>query len=80
MTSYVPVQGILKGKSPDRDREIEAFQNMIKGAAAAGIPCVKYLMSILGNVRTGTDPGPGRYVLPLVRPETRQGAKATGWG
>ena len=57
MTSHVPVRNILLGKSPERDREIEAWQNMIKGAAAAGIPCVKYLMSILGNVRTGTDPG-----------------------
>lgn len=57
MTSYVPVQGLLMGKSPDRDREIEAWQNMIRGAAAAGLPCVKYLMSILGNVRTGRDPG-----------------------
>jgi mannonate dehydratase len=57
MTSYVPVTGILKGQSPERDREIEAWQNMIKGAAAAGLPCVKYLMSILGNVRTGRDPG-----------------------
>ena len=57
MTSFVPVQSILHGKSPERDHEIEAWQNMIKGAAAAGIPCIKYLMSILGNVRTGRDPG-----------------------
>ena len=57
LTSYVGVTNILKGKSPERDRDIEAFQNMIKGAAAAGLPCIKYLMSILGNVRTGRDPG-----------------------
>jgi mannonate dehydratase len=57
MTSFVPVTGILQGKSPERDREIEAWQNMIRGAAAAGLPCIKYLMSILGNVRTGRDPG-----------------------
>ena len=56
MTSYVPVRNILLGK-PERDREIEAFQNMIRGAAAAGLPCVKYLMSILGNLRTGYDKG-----------------------
>jgi mannonate dehydratase len=56
MTSHVPVQGILAG-TPARDREIEAWQNQIRGAAAAGIPCVKYLLSILGNLRTGRDKG-----------------------
>ena len=56
MTSYVPVQGILKGKSPDRDREIEAWQNMIRAQQQPG-SLASYLMSILGNVRTGRDPG-----------------------
>ena len=56
MTSFVPVRNVLLGK-PERDREIEAFQNMIRGAAAAGLPCVKYLMSILPNLRTGVDKG-----------------------
>jgi mannonate dehydratase len=48
---------IMLGKSPERDREIEAFQTTIKSAAAAGIPCIKYNMSLLGVVRTGTDQG-----------------------
>jgi len=45
--------GIMLGKSPERDREIEAVQTMIKNCAAAGIPCIKYNMSILGVLRTG---------------------------
>jgi mannonate dehydratase len=49
--------GIMLGKSPERDREIEAVQTMIKNCAAAGIPCIKYNMSILGVLRTGRVPG-----------------------
>ena len=48
---------IMLGKSPERDREIEAFQTTIKSAAAAGIPSIKYNMSLLGVVRNGTDTG-----------------------
>ena len=51
------VRNTLLAKDPERQREIEDFQLMIKNAAAAGIPCVKYNMAILGNVRTGTGPG-----------------------
>src|SRR4029453_15862879 len=40
--------GIMLGKSPERDREIEAFQTTIRSAAAAGIPCIKYTMSLFG--------------------------------
>src|SRR5688572_16835449 len=43
---------IMLGKSPERDREIEAFQTTIKSAAAAGIPSIKYNMSLLGVLRT----------------------------
>ena len=49
---------ILLGKSPDRDREIENICQMIRNAAQAGIPLLKYNMSILGVVRS--DPTPGR--------------------
>ena len=48
---------IMLGKSPERDRGIEAFQTTIRNAAAAGIPCIKYNMSLLGVLRTGTDQG-----------------------
>ncbi len=50
---------IMLGKSPERDREIENIQQMIRNAARAGIPELKYNMSILGVVRTGTVPGRG---------------------
>ena len=50
---------IMLAESPERDRDIEAFQNSIRNAAKAGIPCVKYNMSILGVVRSGTRPGRG---------------------
>ena len=42
-----------------RDRDIEAVQTMIRNCAAAGIPCLKYNMSILGVLRTGRAPGRG---------------------
>jgi mannonate dehydratase len=51
------VRNTLLGKDPERQREIEDFQTMIKNAAKAGMPCVKYNMAILGNLRTGTDKG-----------------------
>src|SRR3984885_5606775 len=50
---------IMLGKSPERDREIENIQQMIRNAARAGIPELKYNMSILGVVRTGTTTGRG---------------------
>lgn len=50
---------IMLGKSPERDREIEDICQMIRNAALAGIPSLKYNMSILGVVRTGTTPGRG---------------------
>jgi mannonate dehydratase len=51
--------GIMLGKSPERDREIEGVQTMIKNCAAAGIPAVKYNMSLLGVLRTGRVAGRG---------------------
>ncbi len=50
---------IMLGKSPERDREIENIQQMIRNAARAGIPELKYNMSILGVVRSGTSIGRG---------------------
>jgi mannonate dehydratase len=51
---------IMLAQSPERDRDIEAVQTMIRNCAAAGIPCVKYNMSILGVVRLAArTPGRG---------------------
>jgi mannonate dehydratase len=50
---------IMLGKSPERDREIERICRMIRNAARAGIPAVKYNLTILGVVRTGATRGRG---------------------
>jgi len=53
---------IMLADSPERDRDIEAFQNHIKTCAATGIRALKYNMSILGVVRSGEVPGRGDTV------------------
>ncbi len=51
---------IMLAQSPERDREIEQLQLLIKNSAAAGIPSIKYNMSILGVLRLPQrDPGRG---------------------
>jgi len=50
---------IMLAQSPERDRDIEALQTLIRNCAAAGIPSIKYNMSILGVLRTGRTPGRG---------------------
>ena len=50
---------ILLGKSPERDREIDDICQMIRNAAKAGIPALKYNLNILGVVRTEPTRGRG---------------------
>jgi mannonate dehydratase len=50
---------IMLGKSPERDREIDDIQTMIRNTAAAGIPALKYNMNILGVPRTESTRGRG---------------------
>ena len=50
---------IMLAHSPERDRDIESLQTLIKNCAQAGLPSIKYNMSILGVVRTGRSPGRG---------------------
>jgi mannonate dehydratase len=50
---------IMLGRSPERDREIEDVCRMIRHAAQAGIPALKYNMSLLGVVRTAPTAGRG---------------------
>lgn len=50
---------ILLGKSPERDREIDEICQMIRNAAQAGIPALKYNLNILGVVRTEPTRGRG---------------------
>lgn len=55
----VEMPNILLGRAPQRDREIDAVCQMIRNCAEAGIPAVKYNMSILGVVRTEPTKGRG---------------------
>jgi len=66
---------ILLAQSPERDRDIEQLQKLIRNCAAAGIPSIKYNMSLLGVLRTGRRPGRGDAMdhvwrLKDAKPET----------
>lgn len=50
---------IMMAESPERDRDIAGFQQLIRNCAQAGIGCIKYNMSILGVLRTGHVEGRG---------------------
>ncbi len=50
---------IMLGKSPERDREIDTICAMIRAVAKAGVPALKYNMTLLGVVRTERTPGRG---------------------
>ncbi|MEX2261196.1 MAG: mannonate dehydratase [Bryobacteraceae bacterium] len=50
---------IMLGQSPERDRDIDHIHKMIQACAKAGVPAIKYNMSILGVVRTERTPGRG---------------------
>ncbi|TMQ34520.1 MAG: TIM barrel protein [Planctomycetota bacterium] len=50
---------IMLGKSPERDREIDQICQIIRNVARAGIPAVKYNLTILGVVRTTSTRGRG---------------------
>jgi mannonate dehydratase len=64
-----PHPSIMLAQSPQRDRDIEAFQEHIRACAAAGVPTLKYNMSILGVVRSGTTPGRGDALYSTWRLE-----------
>lgn len=53
---------IMLGASPERDRDIAAFQQLLRNCAAAGIGTVKYNLSLLGVVRNRTTAGRGGVV------------------
>jgi mannonate dehydratase len=65
---------ILLGRSPERDKEIDDICQMIRNTAKAGIPALKYNMTLLGVVRTGTRPGRGgaaysTFIFDKARPD-----------
>ncbi len=66
---------IMLAESPERDRDIEQLQIFIRNCAQAGIPSIKYNMSILGVLRSGRVPGRGDEMdsvwnLAQAHPET----------
>ncbi len=66
---------IMLAESPERDRDIEQFQMLIRNCAKTGLPSIKYNMSILGVLRTGRVPGRGdasysRWDLKNAKPKT----------
>ncbi len=50
---------IMLGQSPERDRDIDHIHKMIEACAQAGVPAIKYNMSLLGVLRTERTPGRG---------------------
>ena len=59
-SSYIDTEkhpAIMLAKSPERDRDIDSIQTMIRNCAQAGLPSIKYNMSILGVVRSGPNSG-----------------------
>jgi mannonate dehydratase len=50
---------ILLGESPQRDRDIERVQTLIRNCARAGIPAIRYNLTIVGYQRSGRVGGPG---------------------
>jgi mannonate dehydratase len=49
----------MLGKSPERDREIEVIQNIIRMCGEVGIPAIKYNMNIIGIPRSERELGRG---------------------
>ena len=66
---------IMLTQSRECDRDIEQLQTFIRNCAQAGIPTIKYNMSILGVLRSGRIPGRGDemdhvWKLAEAHPET----------
>ncbi|MGH8639080.1 MAG: mannonate dehydratase [Burkholderiales bacterium] len=50
---------ILLARDPERDRQIDDICQMIRNTATAGIPSVKYNLTLIGIPRTAPTPGRG---------------------
>jgi mannonate dehydratase len=58
---------IMLGRSPDRDRDIEDIQKLIRNCKVAGVPAFKYNLNLLGVPRTTPTPGRGGTRLSTWR-------------
>jgi mannonate dehydratase len=52
-------KGIMLGKEPERQQEIDQVCEIIRACARVGIPAAKYNMNLLGVLRTSDTPGRG---------------------
>jgi mannonate dehydratase len=52
-------KAVMLAKEPERQQDIDQACEIIKNCAATGIPAIKYNMTLLGVLRTGTTPGRG---------------------
>jgi mannonate dehydratase len=52
-------KGIMLGREPEREREIDEVCGILRSCASAGIPAVKYNLNLLGVLRTARTPGRG---------------------
>ena len=59
LISRSEIPNVMLGKSPERDREIDAICDKIRNAGRAGIPMLTYNLTMLGVVRTSPTPGRG---------------------
>jgi mannonate dehydratase len=75
-------KGVMLGKEPDRQQDIDQACEIIKNCATAGIPAIKYNMTLLGVLRTGTTPGRGgtRYSTWKLADATKQNPPLTPAG
>lgn len=71
---------VMLGRSPERDREIEAFQTTIKNCAEAGIPILKYNLTLLPVLRSQTVPGRGDATYRQWKLSDAQDAPLTSAG
>ena len=58
---------VFLGPSAERDREIDQICELVRNAARAGIPAVKYNITILGHLRTASRGGRGGATLSSFR-------------
>lgn len=72
---------VMLGKSPERDREIDAVCDKMRNAARAGYPMLTYNLTMLGVVRTASTPGRGGATYSTFKyEETRDRDRLTEAG
>lgn len=59
--------GIMLGKSPERDREIEGIARISENLSSLGVHAAKYNLNLLGIPRTPAERGRGGALVPTFR-------------